>query len=156
MSTCPVARILSPRTQRRSANWLSDSDIRDTPPCNLCSTTAGCSLLPSLSPECRARLVEATKQIAAIGLPQSRLESLVPRHCDACNSAGEESTQPPTLEAPPPSDAASEAAGTASHATHLRASACSPLPLPYTAEGRRTNFCWSIFASLGVSTCDIV
>lgn len=76
-----------------------------------CASAGACSLLPSLSPECRARLVEATKQIAAAGLPQSRIDSLIPRHFDASSSAGEDSTQPPTVEARPPSEAASEAAG---------------------------------------------
>ncbi|CDJ29919.1 uncharacterized protein EMH_0005080 [Eimeria mitis] len=70
--------------------------------CNLTLKGGTLHLLPSLSPECRARLVEATKQIAASGLSQGRLESLTARHGDGCSSAGEESTNQPTLPATAP------------------------------------------------------
>ncbi|KAL8271091.1 hypothetical protein Esti_004945 [Eimeria stiedai] len=75
--------------------------------CNLAVKGGALHLLPSLSPECRARLVEATKQIIAAGLPRSRLESLISRHCEPCSTIGEESTEPPKLEAQPSCETAS-------------------------------------------------
>ncbi|KAL8424945.1 hypothetical protein Efla_007247 [Eimeria flavescens] len=78
--------------------------------CNLVVKGGTLHLLPSLSPEIRARIVEATKQIQAGGLPQSRLDALVPRHCEPCTPTDEHSTQPPALEARPPSEASSELA----------------------------------------------
>ncbi|KAL8446603.1 hypothetical protein Emag_004710 [Eimeria magna] len=81
--------------------------------CNLAVKGGALHLLPSLSPECRARLVEATKQIIAVGLPRSRLESLIFRHCEQSSAVGEESAEPPKLEAPPSCEAVSAHAASA-------------------------------------------
>ncbi|KAL8453641.1 hypothetical protein Emed_000776 [Eimeria media] len=75
--------------------------------CNLAVKGGALHLLPSLSPECRARLVEATKQIIAAGLPRSRLESLILRHYEPSSIVGEDSSEPPKLEAAPSCEAAS-------------------------------------------------
>ncbi|CDI75659.1 EF-hand domain-containing protein 1, related [Eimeria praecox] len=77
--------------------------------CNLALKGGTLHLLPSLSPECRARLVEATKQIAASGLSQGRLESLIARHGDGCSRVVEEATNQPSLPAAPPTVPPSQA-----------------------------------------------
>lgn len=77
----------------------------------LFTATAVCSLLPSLSPDYRARLVEATKQIAATGLSQSRLDSLILRHAGPGGSANEESSQSPAGGVNRSNDGPSETAG---------------------------------------------